>query len=226
MAQQHLTGRNNAELNWNQWQCSLGVYPGLRGHLILKYETSSSAQLIFFHSLGIASTFLPVLQLFPYKDHCFDPKCFELPFTSSPSCPILPFPILSLLSTIWVIQQYAEVIHLSDMFTAEWEPARKQDQRKKSVNHNGYSHFHTRSLRACGPTPQTKYGRFLVLHMTASDFKSFYFQSLLCHHRWRYPFSWGFFFSCIQITECENSQMPPQRQSCISWRTVQRSPFT
>lgn len=68
---------------------------------------------------------------FPIKDHCFKLNCFELPFTSSPSCPILPFPIPSLLSTIWVIQQRAEVFHLSDMFAAEWEPARKHDQRIK-----------------------------------------------------------------------------------------------
>lgn len=102
MAQWHLTGRNNAELNWNQWQYSLWVYPGLWGHLILKYETFSSAQLIF-HSLGIASAFLSVLQYFLYNDHCFDPKYFELPFTSSPSHPIFPFCIPALLSAIWVI---------------------------------------------------------------------------------------------------------------------------
>jgi len=34
------------------------------------------------------------------------------------------------------------------------------------------------------------------------------------------------FFSCIHIAECENSQMSPQRKSCISYGTLQPSSLT
>lgn len=141
----------------------------------------------------IARTFLPVPQHFPYQDHCFDPKCFEFSFTSSPSHSILPFSIPSLLWAIWVIQQCAEVFHLSDMFAAEWEPARKYDQRIK---------VWTASFTTMGILISTLGVRELVgLHhrptmvvlSTAYDWfrlQVFYFQSMLCHHRWRHPPSW------------------------------------
>lgn len=143
--------------------------------------------------LCIARTFLAIPQCFPYKDHCFDPKCFEFSFTSSPSHFILPFSILSLLSAIWVIQQCAKVLHLSDMFAVEREPARKYDYRIKVWT----VLFTTMGILISTLGVREPVGLHhrptLSVLSTAYDWfrlQIFYFQSMLCHHRWRHLPSW------------------------------------
>lgn len=181
-----------------------------------------------FHSRGTASTLHPVLQLFPYKDHCFDPKCFELPFTSSPSCPILPFPILSLLSAIWVTQQCAEVIHLSDMFAAKWEPARKQNQRIKVWTVPFTTMCILISTLRVQELVALHNRASMVVHSTAYDcFRTRIFLFPIPALLPQIEVSTFFLiFLKIQITKCANSQISPQRKSWISWGTVQSSSFT
>lgn len=123
------------------------------------------------------------------------------PLPSDPTSLSLYYLCYLLFGSFSNVQRYSiSMIHLQ---MNEDMPENMTRELKCELHHSPQFSFPcSRVQELLRPTPQTKYGIFLVLYMPGSDYKSFYFQSLLCHYRQRpSPFCFSLsFFHCIFLT--------------------------
>lgn len=228
MAQQHLTGRNNAELNCKSVAIFLILDYG--GHAIFKYEIFFFAQRIILHSLCTAKAFLPqhMLNIFPIKFIALTLNVLSflsppLPLaSSSPSLVYLQYLLFGSFSnaqrhSISMCLQLNENL-LENTTTEQKCKLSCSPQQVFSFPHSRVQEFVCLQHRPSMVVLSTAYHWFR-LHIflfpvpaRPSLMKVFCFAFVFLSH--------------IQITECENNQMSPQRKSCISLGTAQPPSFS